>query len=89
LVSERWVEEVVMEFDRPVLAVGVARTGAPYAFALGAAILQPRSAGTARMTSKHAEGLVRRLIANEPILSFVPNGEQRIWDLDYNSPVRS
>jgi len=28
---------------------------------------------------KDAERLVRRLIANELILSFVPNGEQRIW----------
>ena len=28
---------------------------------------------------KDAERLVRRLMANELILSFVPNGEQRIW----------
>jgi len=28
---------------------------------------------------KDAERLVRRLIADELILSFVPNGEQRIW----------
>src|ERR1700731_5015253 len=28
---------------------------------------------------KDAERLVRRLIAKELILSFVPNGEQRIW----------
>jgi transposase len=28
---------------------------------------------------KDAERLVRRLIANELILSFVPDGEQRIW----------
>jgi transposase len=28
---------------------------------------------------RDAEGLVRRLIADELILSFVPNGEQRIW----------
>ena len=28
---------------------------------------------------KDAERLVRRKIANELILSFVPNGEQRIW----------
>src|SRR5229473_1689695 len=28
---------------------------------------------------KDAERLVRRLIANELILSFVPGGEQRIW----------
>src|SRR6516225_5483186 len=28
---------------------------------------------------KDAERLVRRQIANELILSFVPNGEQRIW----------
>jgi len=28
---------------------------------------------------KDAERLVRRLIANELILSFVPSGEQRIW----------
>ena len=28
---------------------------------------------------KDAERLVRRLIANELILSFVPNDEQRIW----------
>ena len=28
---------------------------------------------------KEAERLVRRLIANELILGFVPNGEQRIW----------
>ena len=28
---------------------------------------------------KDAEGLVRRLIANELILSFVPDGEQRTW----------
>jgi transposase len=29
--------------------------------------------------SKDAERLVRRLTANELLLSFVPNGEQRIW----------
>jgi len=28
---------------------------------------------------RDAERLVRRLIANELILSFVPNGEQRMW----------
>jgi transposase len=28
---------------------------------------------------KDAERLVRRLMANELLLSFVPNGEQRIW----------
>jgi hypothetical protein len=28
---------------------------------------------------KDAERLVRRLMANELILSFVPSGEQRIW----------
>jgi transposase len=28
---------------------------------------------------KDAERLVRRLIANELIMNFVPNGEQRIW----------
>jgi transposase len=28
---------------------------------------------------RDAERLVRRLIADELILSFVPNGEQRIW----------
>jgi transposase len=28
---------------------------------------------------KDAERLVRRLIADELILSFVPDGEQRIW----------
>jgi len=28
---------------------------------------------------KDAERLVRRLLAKELILSFVPNGEQRIW----------
>ena len=31
--------------DRSVLAVGVAGTGAPYAFALGAGVLQPCSTG--------------------------------------------
>ena len=31
--------------DRSVLAVGVAGTGAPYAFALGAGVLQPCTAG--------------------------------------------
>ena len=35
---EQGVEEAVMGIDRPVLAVGVAGTGAPHAFALGAGV---------------------------------------------------
>jgi transposase len=38
-----------------------------------------RAPGGRKHDFKDAERLVRRLIANELILSFVPNGEQRIW----------
>ena len=40
---EQGVEEAVMESTAPVLAVGVAGTGAPYAFALGAGVFKPCS----------------------------------------------
>ena len=38
---------------------------------------------------KDAERLVRRLIANELILSFVPSGEQRVWRSLTRMKVRS
>ena len=38
------VEEAVLESTGPILAIGVAGAGAPYAFALGAGVLQPCSA---------------------------------------------
>lgn len=62
--------------DGPVLAVGLAGTGTPHAFALGVGVFQPCGR---KHDFKDAERLVRRLMANELILSFVPNGEQRIW----------
>ena len=45
---------------------------------LAQAFSQPRFAGR-KHDFKDAERLVRQQIANELILSFVPNGEQRIW----------
>ena len=38
---------------------------------------------------KDAERLVRRLIAKELILSFVPDGEQRIWRLRRRGRLRA
>src|SRR5215475_10450087 len=45
---------------------------------LAHAFSQPRFAGR-KHDFKDAERLVRQQIPNELILSFVPNGEQRIW----------
>ena len=59
--------------DGPVLAVGVVGVRAIYAFAVGAGLLQPSPAGR-KHDFKDAERLVRRLIADELILSFVPEG---------------
>src|SRR5215472_5230937 len=62
----------------PVLAVGVVGVGAVYAFAVGASVFESSARGR-KYDFKDAERLVRRLIANELILSLVPNGEQRTW----------
>jgi hypothetical protein len=56
----------------------VVGTGARIASALGAGVLQPCSTGR-KHDFKDAERLVRRVMADELILSFVPHGEQRIW----------
>ena len=52
--------------------------GAVHAFTSGPGIFDRAPRGR-KHDFKDAERLVRRLIAKELILSFVPEGEQRIW----------
>jgi len=56
----------------------VASIGAVYALQLAQAFSNRAPRGR-KHDFKDAERLVRRLIADELILSFVPNGEQRTW----------
>ena len=89
---EREVDEVVMEstaqYWRPVWAaleraLAAARAGraagpARRRAASGAGAVEPRAARTeARFPD--AERLVKRLVAQELTLSFVPDAEQRLW----------
>jgi hypothetical protein len=60
------------------LAVGVVGIGAVYALQLAQAFSNRAPRGR-KHDFKDAERLVRRLIAEELILSFVPDGEQRTW----------
>jgi transposase len=57
------------------------REGAPHVrnVASGAGAVQSRSGEGASGTFPDAERLVKRLVANELTLSFVPDTEQRLW----------
>ena len=57
------------------------REGAPHVrnVASGAGAVQSRSGEGAKRDFPDAERLVKRLVANELTLSFVPDTEQRLW----------
>ena len=73
--------------DRALLAVGVAGVGAANAFAPRASVLQPCSAGR-KHDFKDAERLVRRMMADDLILSFMPKGNSRTAMIDANLALR-
>src|ERR1700751_1121657 len=75
---EPGVEEAVMESTAPhwrAVWLGLE----PHMRLHLAQAFSKRAPGGCKHDFKDAERLVRRLIADELILSFVPSGEQRIW----------
>ncbi len=75
---EQGVEEVVMESTAQYWRSVWMELEPPMRLHLAQAFSNRAPRGR-KHDFKDAERLVRRLIANELILSFVPNGEQRIW----------
>jgi transposase len=90
---EQQVEEVVMESTATILETGLGSTGTvleadlpeparrmPHLgnAASGTGAIESRAAGTQK-DFPAAERLVKRLVARELTLSFVPDAEQRLW----------
>ncbi len=75
---EQGVQEAVMESTAPYWR-SVWLELEPYMLLHLAQAFSNRAPRGRKHDFKDAERLVRRLIADELILSFVPNGEQRIW----------